>query len=82
MNVLAPPAISPALVSRLPDVWLVLLGELAIGIGLIFGIATRYVALFTFVFLIMTIVLGHRYWAFRRPNRPTAVCAFPARTSP
>ena len=43
-------------------VWLVLLGELAIGIGLIFGIATRYAALFTFVFLIMTIVLGHRYW--------------------
>ena len=45
-------------------VWLVLLGELAIGIGLIFGIATRYVALFTFVFLIITIVLGHRYWTY------------------
>ena len=45
-------------------VWLVLLGELAIGIGLMFGIATRYVALFTFVFLIMTIVLGHRYWTY------------------
>jgi putative oxidoreductase len=45
-------------------VWLVLLGELAMGIGLIFGIATRYVALFTFVFLIITIVLGHRYWTY------------------
>ena len=45
-------------------VWLVLLGELAIGLGLIFGVATRYVALFTFVFLIITIVLGHRYWTY------------------
>jgi putative oxidoreductase len=45
-------------------VWLALLGELGIGIGLILGIATRYVAFFTFVFLIVTIVLAHRFWTF------------------
>lgn len=45
-------------------VWLVLLGELLIGIGLILGIATRYVALFTFAFLVITVVLAHRYWAY------------------
>ena len=44
--------------------WMALLGDLAIAIGLILGVATRYVSLFTFVFLIITIVLAHRYWAY------------------
>jgi putative oxidoreductase len=45
-------------------VWPALIGELVIGIGLILGIATRYVSLFTFVYLIITIALAHRYWDY------------------
>ena len=44
--------------------YLSMLGELAIGLALIFGIATRYLSLFAFVYLIITIVLAHRYWDY------------------
>lgn len=49
-----------------PDFWAwpAILGELVIGIGLILGLATRYVSLFTVVYLIITIVLAHRYWEY------------------
>ena len=44
--------------------WPSILGELAIGIGLVLGLATRYAALFGFVYLIITILLAHRYWTY------------------
>jgi putative oxidoreductase len=45
-------------------IWPCLLAELAIGITLILGIATRYASLFTFVFLIIATALAHRYWEY------------------
>ena len=42
--------------------WPVMLAELAIGIALILGIATRYASLFTFVYLIIATAIAHRYW--------------------
>jgi putative oxidoreductase len=45
-------------------VWPALIGELVIGIGLILGIATRYVALLTVLWLIVATWLAHRYWTF------------------
>jgi putative oxidoreductase len=42
--------------------WLVVLAELLIGIALIFGIATRYISLFTFLYLIIATAIAHRYW--------------------
>jgi putative oxidoreductase len=42
--------------------WPVMLAELGIGIALILGIATRYVSLFTFVYLIIATAIAHRYW--------------------
>jgi putative oxidoreductase len=44
--------------------------ELLIGVALIFGIATRYTALFTFVYLIIATAIAHRYWEV-----PTAAVA-------
>ena len=39
--------------------WLVVLTELGIGVALIFGIATRYASLFTFVYLIIATAIAH-----------------------
>jgi putative oxidoreductase len=49
-----------------PDfwVWPAMLAELAIGIALILGIATRYASLFTFIYLIIATTLAHRYWEY------------------
>ena len=49
-----------------PDlmVWLVLGCELLIGITLILGIAVRYSAALTFVFLLCATVIAHRYWTY------------------
>jgi putative oxidoreductase len=49
-----------------PDfwVWPATFAELAIGIALILGIATRYASLFTFVYLIIATALAHRYWEY------------------
>jgi putative oxidoreductase len=44
--------------------WPGLIGELVIGLGLILGIATRYVALFSVIYLIITIWCAHRYWTY------------------
>jgi putative oxidoreductase len=44
--------------------WPAMAAELLIGIALILGIATRYMSLFSFVYLIITIVLAHRYWEY------------------
>ena len=45
-------------------VWLVLGAELLIGITLILGIAVRYSAVLTFVFLIVATAIAHRYWTY------------------
>jgi putative oxidoreductase len=49
-----------------PDFWAwpAILGELAIGIALILGFATRYVSLFTVIYLIIATALAHRYWEY------------------
>ena len=49
-----------------PDFWIwpAALSELLIGIALILGLATRYVSLYTFVYLIIAIALAHRYWEY------------------
>jgi len=52
--------------------WLVVLTELGIGVALIFGIATRYASLFTFVYLIIATAIAHRYWE----AQPAAVATF------
>ena len=45
-------------------VYLVLGAELLIGITLILGIAVRYSAVLTVVFLVMATVIAHRYWTY------------------
>jgi putative oxidoreductase len=44
--------------------WPAAISEVVIGVALILGIATRYAALFMLVYLIITIVLAHRYWEY------------------
>ncbi len=39
-----------------------MVAELGIGVALILGIATRYVSLFTIVYLIIATAIAHRYW--------------------
>ncbi len=45
-------------------VWPTTVGEIAIGVSLILGLATRYGALFSVAFTIVATGLAHRYWAF------------------
>jgi putative oxidoreductase len=44
--------------------WPAAIAEVAIGVALILGVATRYVSLFAVVYLIITILVAHRYWAY------------------
>jgi putative oxidoreductase len=44
--------------------WPAAISELVIGITLILGLATRYAALYTFLYLIIATVLAHRYWEY------------------
>ena len=44
--------------------WPAMAAEILLGITLILGIATRYASLFAFVYVIITIVLAHRYWEY------------------
>lgn len=44
--------------------WLAGLFELIVGAAFILGIATRYAALATFVFVLIATLLAHRYWTF------------------
>jgi putative oxidoreductase len=44
--------------------WPAAISEVVIGAALILGVATRYAALFMLVYLIITIVLAHRYWDY------------------
>ena len=50
-------------------VWLVLGCELLIGITLILGIAVRYSAVLTFVFLVLATAIAHRYWTYPAPQQ-------------
>lgn len=38
--------------------------ELAIGIALIVGLATRYAAIVTFIFVLIATLIAHRYWTY------------------
>ena len=59
-------------------VWLVLGCELLIGITLILGIAVRYSAVLTFVFLICgNAIIAHRYWTYPAPQQGAPVRALP-----
>jgi len=44
--------------------WPATLAEIVLGAALILGIATRYAALATAVYLIITVLLAHRYWEY------------------
>ena len=44
--------------------WPAMASELLLGIGLILGIATRYAALYSVVYLIIATALAHRYWEY------------------
>jgi putative oxidoreductase len=49
--------------------WPGLIAELVIGVGLILGVATRYAALFSAVYLVITIWCAHRYWTYPPPQQ-------------
>jgi putative oxidoreductase len=51
--------------------WPSMLSELIIGAALILGIATRYMSLYTFLYLIIATAIAHRYWEYP----PAAVAA-------
>jgi len=57
-------------------VWLVLGCELLIGITLILGIAVRYSAVLTFVFLVCATVIAHRYWTYPAPQQANQYAHF------
>jgi putative oxidoreductase len=44
--------------------WVAAASEFLIGAALILGIATRYAALYTFVYLVIATALAHRYWEY------------------
>lgn len=47
-----------------PLAWFTAIFELALGAALIFGFATRYAALATFGWVLITTVVAHRYWTY------------------
>jgi putative oxidoreductase len=44
--------------------WFAGLVELVLGAALIFGFATRYAALATFIWVLIATWIGHRYWTY------------------
>ena len=44
--------------------WFAAFAELGLGAALILGIATRYAALATFVFVLVATAMAHRYWTY------------------
>lgn len=48
-------------------VWLVGGAELVLGAALILGIATRYAAIATFIFVLIATATAHRYWTYPAP---------------
>lgn len=47
-----------------PLAWFTAIFELVLGAALVLGIATRYAALATFAWVLITIVTAHRYWTY------------------
>ncbi|HZP74907.1 MAG TPA: DoxX family protein [Pseudolabrys sp.] len=47
--------------------WFCGFGELIIGVALILGIATRYVAILTFFWVLIATAIAHRYWNYPMP---------------
>ncbi len=48
--------------------WVAGFGELIIGATLILGIATRYAAIMTFVWVLIATAIAHRYWNYPMPG--------------
>lgn len=44
--------------------WFAGLAELGIGAALILGLATRYVAIATFIWVLVATMIAHRYWTY------------------
>jgi putative oxidoreductase len=44
--------------------WPSMISEIAIGIALITGLGIRYFSLYTAFYLVLTILIGHRYWEY------------------
>jgi putative oxidoreductase len=44
--------------------WPAAISEVVIGVALILGLATRYAALFTIVYVAIAILVAHRYWEY------------------
>ncbi len=44
--------------------WPSMLSELIIGAALILGVATRYISLYTLLYLIIATAIAHRYWEY------------------
>jgi putative oxidoreductase len=44
--------------------WFAIVAELVLGAALILGIATRYAAIATFVWVLVATAIAHRYWSY------------------
>jgi putative oxidoreductase len=44
--------------------WFAGIFEFVVGAAMIFGVATRYAALATFVWVLIATLVGHRYWTY------------------
>jgi putative oxidoreductase len=49
-----------------PELWPYVIGpiEILIGLTLIFGLATRYAGIITFIFVVIATAMAHRYWTY------------------
>jgi putative oxidoreductase len=65
-NVVGTAAYFTALGVPSPSVMSYLVGtlEVAVGVALILGLATRYVAIVIFIFVLVATAFAHRYWAY------------------
>jgi putative oxidoreductase len=50
--------------------WFAAIVEIVLGAALILGIATRYAALASFLWLLVTTAIAHRYWTFPAAEQP------------
>lgn len=49
--------------------WFAAIFEFVVGILLILGVATRYAALATFIWVLIATAIAHRYWAYSAPQQ-------------
>lgn len=47
-----------------PLAWFTAILELVVGAALVLGVATRYAAIATFAWVLITIITAHRYWTY------------------